>query len=800
MISTKKLTPSFLLAFAVLITLLWPLSPAAQSSLTIPEIMQGEKFVGTSPSGIYWSPDSKQIYFNWNPEANELADLYQTDVSGSTPTKLDPTQRRTSPGRNQVFSQDRSKCLVSQYGDLTWVDLRNGAIIQITHTTDAETNASFSADGNAIFYRRKNNFYRWSPEDGSTTQLTNFNSGSKPPEDKKETEQKEWLEKDQLAYFEILRERDHLQTLREELSDSLRPTYPRKIFLNKKTLSRTTIAPNGRYIWYRLQDATPKGNGTKVPDFVTESGYLKDLNGRPKVGSPKVKSTAYLYDRTQDTVYTIQTDSLAGIHDKPAFLEDYHQVDSTDWDPQYKKPRPVIVLDPTFNDAGTRAVLVVNSLDNKDRWLVELDLKDGSLHLLDRQRDEAWIGGPGIGGWNFASGNIGWIDDHTIYYHSEVSGYSHLYRHDLNNGEKKALTSGNFEIQQAQLSHDKSKFFIITNEVHPGEKQFYHLDINSGKTTRITDAAGAHAVVISPDEENLAIRYSNETTPWELFVMPNKPGVNPKQVTQSVSEAFAAYDWQKPELIQFRAADGVQVPARLYRPENATENGPAVIFVHGAGYLQNAHKWWSSYYREYMFHNILTDHGYTVLDVDYRGSAGYGRDWRTSIYRHMGGKDLSDQVDGATYLVEELGIDPHRIGIYGGSYGGFITLMGLFTSPETFACGAALRSVTDWAHYNDGYTSNILNTPVQDSLAYRLSSPIYHAEGLTKPLLMLHGMVDTNVQFQDVVRLSQRLIELEKDNWELAVFPMEGHGFREASSWVDEYKRIFNLFEEYLKK
>jgi dipeptidyl aminopeptidase/acylaminoacyl peptidase len=200
-----------------------------------------------------------------------------------------------------------------------------------------------------------------------------------------------------------------------------------------------------------------------------------------------------------------------------------------------------------------------------------------------------------------------------------------------------------------------------------------------------------------------------------------------------------------------------------------------------------------------MFHNFLADNGYTVIDIDYRASAGYGRDWRTAIYRWMGGHDLNDNVDGAKYLVEYEGIDPDKLGIYGGSYGGFITLMALFTAPETFEAGAALRSVTDWAHYNHGYTSNILNTPVDDPEAYRMSSPLYHAENLQNHLVMLHGMVDRNVQFQDVVRLSQRLIELEKENWELSVFPMEGHGFVEPSSWTDEYRRIYELFEKRLK-
>jgi dipeptidyl aminopeptidase/acylaminoacyl peptidase len=245
------------------------------------------------------------------------------------------------------------------------------------------------------------------------------------------------------------------------------------------------------------------------------------------------------------------------------------------------------------------------------------------------------------------------------------------------------------------------------------------------------------------------------------------------------------------------------VYARLFTPEmvgaRRHPTNPGVVFVHGAGYLQNAHRYWSTYYREFMFHHLLASRGYVVLDPDYRASAGYGRDWRTAIYRWMGGKDLQDVVDGAKYLVDAHKAHPRRLGVYGGSYGGFITLMAMFTTPDVFAAGAALRPVTDWAHYNHGYTSNILNEPQADIEAYRKSSPIYFAEGLKGALLIAHGMVDVNVHFQDSVRLAQRLIELRKDNWELAAYPVEDHGFVEETSWADEYKRILKLFEQNLK-
>jgi dipeptidyl aminopeptidase/acylaminoacyl peptidase len=312
---------------------------------------------------------------------------------------------------------------------------------------------------------------------------------------------------------------------------------------------------------------------------------------------------------------------------------------------------------------------------------------------------------------------------------------------------------------------------------------------------------GANDVTISPNEKNIAFLSSYSNIPWELYLQENKPAAKPEQVTfKGRSSEFNSFSWQDPEIVTFKASDSATVYARLYKPISPDPLKPAVIFVHGAGYLQNAHKWWSSYFREYMFHNFLAAQGYYVLDIDYRGSAGYGRDWRTGIYRHMGGRDLSDQLDGKKFLVDHFGIDPKRVGMYGGSYGGFLTLMAMFTTPDAFAAGAALRPVTDWANYNNGYTSNILNEPYNDSLAYHRSSPYYFAGGLKGHLLICHGMVDLNVNYQDAVKLSQRLIELGKDNWELASYPMEDHDFMDPSSWTDEYKRIFKLFETVLKR
>ena len=431
---------------------------------------------------------------------------------------------------------------------------------------------------------------------------------------------------------------------------------------------------------------------------------------------------------------------------------------------------------------------------------MQVDVATGKLALLDRQRDEAWIGGPGVGGGGYGA-NIGWVNDSCIYYQSEASGYSHLYVYNLRTATKKALTQGKYEVQNLVLSSNKKYFYLLSNEAHPGQKNWYRIKTDGTQKEKITNQLGGYEISLSPDEKWIAFRYSYINKPWELFIQENEPGKKPIQITdKAASEEFKKYAWRDTKIKTIVARDGQNIYTRIYEPKPGTKNKAAVIFVHGAGYLQNVHYWWSSYFREQMFNNLLADKGYTVIDIDYRASSGYGRDWRTGIYRFMGGKDLDDEVDAAKYLVKNMGIDSNKIGLYGGSYGGFMTLMALFTQPNVFKAGAALRPVTDWAHYNHGYTSNILNEPVNDSIAYAKSSPINFVGGLKNHLLICHGMVDLNVNFQDAVRLSQRLIELGKDNWELAVYPVEDHGFVEPSSWTDEYKRILKLFDTYLLK
>ncbi len=776
---------------SLIILLAWQVSNAQQ--LSVEKIMQDQsKWIGASPSNVFWSEDSKTIYFSWNPDKNKGDSLYKCSIYDKKPQKVSPQERRKLPNPNGVYSSDKQKKVYEKFGDIFLIYPKTAQIRQLTNTIEKESNPYFSGDETAVVFTKNNNLFALDIQEGSIKQLTNFVAGAKKP-DAKPNEQEKWLKADQLAMFDILKERKDKKEEAEKLAKQEQPKRVKDIYLDDKSIDQIQISPNLQFITYRLSTPIKTAKNTLVPSYVTESGFTEDIPSRTKVGAPMANYENFIYDAKRDSVYQMNTADISGLYDVPSFRKDYGK-DSLSKKAQARK---LIISTPIWSPNGTHAIVNIRSLDNKDRWIMSLDAFSGKLKLVDRQHDDAWIGGPGIG-YNFSSGTLAWLNDSQIYFQSEADGFSHLYLANVLTGEKKQLTKGKFEVQQVQLSQNKQFFYLTTNEEHPGQQHLYRMSVEGGERQKLTQMVGANEATLSPDENHIALRHSYINKPWELYWQSNTQAAQAEQMTHSLTDEFKAYPWKEAKVIAFKARDGVEVFARIYEPKAKIKNKKAVIFVHGAGYLQNAHYWWSNYSREYMFHNLLVDKGYTVLDIDYRASAGYGRDCRTGIYRFMGGKDLEDNVDGAKLLVEKYGINPKKIGIYGGSYGGFITLMAMFTTPDVFAAGAALRPVTDWAAYNHGYTANILNEPQTDSIAYRKSSPIYHAAGLKGHLLICHGMVDVNVHIQDSYRLVQRLIELKKENWEMASYPMEDHGFVEPTSWMDEYKRILKLFEERL--
>ncbi|HEV7903308.1 MAG TPA: alpha/beta fold hydrolase [Pyrinomonadaceae bacterium] len=821
--------------------------------LTVDSIMRGAALVGYEPTSVRWSQDGGRVYFRWKaatePRLKEF-DTYVVNRDGANLRKLSEEEARNAPPASGELSKDKKWTVFADEGDIYLYDHARGARRQVTRTVETETNPHFTREQTRIYFTRQNNLYLLSLEGGLLEQLTDIRvggggggqrqGGASESQQGRGTESQEVLKREERELIEAVRERAARREEQEAKRKARERRNPFQIAAGQ-VVTNLSLSPDGAYVVAIVAEQAAAAKQTIVPNYVTESAYTEDIQSRTKVGDAQGRTRLYVISvetgdarqvehgqrmtpvpvvrtRTEQNATgqaerergapqtQQQTQQTQGQQQSQAQTQGQQQgqqtpprtqTESTAQTNTQERERDVQLFQLQWSEDGRNAAMLARSADNKDRWVLLLDPATGKTRVLVALHDDAWANGPG-------AFTLGWLpDNRRVYFESEGDGFAHLYTVSIEaNSTPVQLTRGAFEVSDVRLSTDKTKFYFTSSEVSFAERHLYSMPLSGGERTRLTYLAGNNEVDISPDEKMFAFIHSYSNAPPELFLVENRGAGNShvflaQQITTSPLPEFSTYKWIDPPLVSIRARDGQTIHARLYKP--ARQNGAAVLFVHGAGYLQNVHKWWSSYYREYMFHHLLMERGYTVLDIDYRGSAGYGRDWRTAIYRHMGGKDLTDHVDAVRYLVAEHNIDAKRVGLYGGSYGGFITLMAMFTEPDVFAAGAALRPVTDWAHYNHTYTSNILNLPQSDLEAYKRSSPIYFAEGLRGALLICHGMVDGNVHFQDSVRLAQRLIELRKENWELAAYPVEDHAFERDTSWADEYKRILKLFTENLR-
>jgi dipeptidyl aminopeptidase/acylaminoacyl peptidase len=747
--------------------------------LTIRQIMQGPGVVGTPPSNPRFSADGQVVYFEWNDPApldsmnasapedayqhyldlEKKAGTYRLDVATKRMEKLAKAVADTTAPGEFAWDRERKHRAEIRGGDLFLVDLEPARTRRITQTLAAERSVQMSPDGKTVYFLRDNDVYAIAWSGGPLRQLTNLQLADDPDDAPKPTPQRKFLIDQQKELFVEFKDRDD-----DKDKDKARP---RAVYLGAGlTIQSVAVSPSGRYAAVGINKPASGARAPLIPIVPTESGYLETEEARSYVGDAQDVASVAFVDLTADSL--IQID--AGEH---------LSVNAMSWSPA----DDIVLLRGLTDDSQDRLFMTASPVERLPSGHV-------SARVVDRWHDPAWVDGP-----DFDNTGAWMPDGKSIYFIAEPAGWGHLYT-ATRSGRRTQLTHGEFEVYGAWLDEDGKRWLIVSNEGRPGARRLWTMDLDGSHRTLVTPEAATYEFTFSPDMRTAAVLGSKTTSPTELYLFNAASGALDGPLTVSTTKVFRSFPWLEPETVWFTASDGVSVPAHLFTPERygGTPNGAGIIFIHGAGYLQNVIDGWSYYYREFMFHHFLAARGYTVLNVDYRGSAGYGRDCRTAIYKHMGGRDLDDIIDGAHYLEKEHGVGVKQVGVYGGSYGGFLTLMAMFKYPKDITSGAALRSVTDWAHYNHGYTVRILGTPADDPEAYRRSSPIYFAEGLEGNLLILHGLRDDNVLAEDDIRLAQRLIELGKENWELALHPVERHGYRRAASWTDQMTRAYKLF------
>ncbi len=807
------------------LTALLCLAAAPARAITIEQAMADPDWIGPPVEQAYWSLDGGSVYYRVKQKGSPVRDLHRVTLADGRDDIVDPAEMADADGAAPVYDRERRRAAFVRNGDVFVRELPGGRLLQVTRTPEQEASPQFSADGRAVQYRVGTDWYSHDLATRVSGPVAVVKA-TKDPDSAKPDD----LGEMQLRWFSTLRKLKADKAAQKQHADNYAQGDPTRAPLpfhigDQVKIEGSTLSPNGRWL---LLVTSPKdheaGRKGKLQRFVTDSGYEEQEEERTRVGrNDPAPQSLVLLDLVKHSQRPLAFDDLPGIGDDPLAdvrkenekLRRERGLEKADADDKtagtkgrdrHDKDEPQLRTVRIISDAedgggggfawsadGGSLAIQIRAIDNKDRWIATVDFDRATLSSRHRLTDPGWIN------WNF--NEFGWLrDNRTLWYVSEESGYSQLYAIAAG-GKAKALTRGRFEVSGPVESPDGRWFYLRANAEAPYSYDVYRVAVGGGELERVTALKGMQAFTLSPDGRQLALLHSSAYVPNQLAVA-GVDGGAPRTLTDTRTPEFKAQSWLMPEIVQVPSSHaGQPIHAKFYKPRDfdPAKKYPAVLFVHGAGYLQNVHLGYPAYFREQMFHNLLVEKGYVVLDMDYRASEGYGRDWRNAIYRRMGTPELEDLIDGVRWLEQNASADPARVGLYGGSYGGFMALMAMFRAPEVFKAGAALRPVTDWTQYNHEYTSNILNTPQIDPIAYERSSPIEFADGLEGGLLIAHGMIDDNVLYEDSVRLFQRLVELRKDDFELAGYPLERHGFVHADAWLDEYKRILKLFETHLK-
>ena len=769
-----KLRPFFFL-FAIYLSC----SYAAAQNLTVRDIMAEPSIAGMRAEGEKLSPDGSKVIYLWNPEGKLPRDLYMVSTKGGpssvvlrvsdlpvpsrTPEKEnkldyglvirdDFVRERENQLGNFEWSPDSKRLVFSYAGDM-YLLTPGGKPARLTQTQVPETALRF-LDNDRVLYSQNGNLFVWSLTSNLITQIS-------------------------------------------------RESNPQAF------ISVTTATPNkvGSLLAYVVSDSS-KFKPLVVPNYLDEFVQASSI----RRGWSEQKILVVPTDGSRDTPFEIKLP-------KPEGVSNFRRL-------VWAADNRSLIADRIDKDTKRRQLFYIRNVGAKDEQII----------LVTEETDEKWQAP--LSSIVEPSPN----DTLQLFFGSEKAGYNHIYLAKLeaetrpigsvsdpsarvaDGGDtlKKdaritQLTNGNWQVEWAKWSTSASGpnavVYSSTSESGAFERKFSRLSIDaSGKavTERFDPMSGMKD---GPQYEATTMIFTNSrwNSPGELFAIPNvfcvdcSGMVYATKLTSTTPKSWAERNWNSPKFESIRSRDGKYIPAKIYVPAKFSNKKkyPMVIFVHGAGYLQNVIDGWNNYYREFMFNQLLTQKGYVVVDIDYRGSAGYGRDWRTDVYHFLGGKDMDDHIDAIDYMVKNYSVNPTKVGVYGGSYGGFMAEMLAMRAPDKVAAAAALRPVADWKNYyasSPGYTAQRLGFPDKNPEAYKRSSPITYADKLERPLLILHGMSDDNVHAQDSIQLIEKLIRLGKTQYfETMLYPSENHAFVRPQSWTDEYERILAFFEKHLK-
>ena len=423
--------------------------------------------------------------------------------------------------------------------------------------------------------------------------------------------------------------------------------------------------------------------------------------------------------------------------------------------------------------------------------LLFADADTGTSKTILTESDKYWI--------NISDDLYFFSDNKRFLWSSERTGYRHFYLYDTDGKELAQLSSGEWAISDlggfgpGSANHpavDEASGYIYftTNKDNVRETQLYRVSLSDKSLTRITKDAGSHSAKIAPDASAFIDTYSTAATPsrQDLYRM---DGTKVAVVNEGKVPDLAEYKLSPLEFVEVTADDGTKLNASIIKPLNfdPAKKYPVLINVYGGPHVQLVRNTWGGL--RYLLDQVYAAKGYILFTLDNRGSWGRGHAFESLVYHHMGKIELQDQLAGVKYLKSLGYVDPARIGITGGSYGGYMTLEALFNAPEVFKLGVSDAPVTDWKLYDTIYTERYMGRPQDNADGYKDSSPVNQAEYLKAKLMLVHGTGDDNVHFANSVELLNAMIDGGHYPDQFMAFPGRGHGISDPAARRLEIQR-----------
>ena len=384
-------------------------------------------------------------------------------------------------------------------------------------------------------------------------------------------------------------------------------------------------------------------------------------------------------------------------------------------------------------------------------------------------------------------------DGKRFLWSSERSGYRHLYLFDLERKQLAQLTKGEWEVSAVDaVDETKGLVYFTATEKSPLERQLYRIAFDATGFTRLTKEAGTHAAVLAPNAAAFYDTFSNAAAPQRQDLY-RADGSRITTINENKIAELGDYHLSPMEFLIVKSRDGAQLNASIIRPPdfNPQKRYPVLVYTYGGPHAQVVRNAWGG--ANFLWHELMAQKGYIVFSVDNRGSAGRGHAFETPLHFRMGAQELSDQRDGVQYLKSLPYVDANRIGIWGWSYGGHMTLHAMFEGGDDFKVGFAGGPVTDWRYYDSIYTERYLGLPQKNEKGYQDSSPVKYAAQLKGKLLIAHGTGDDNVHFANTLSVMNDLIEAGK-YVEVLAFPGRGHGVSDPAARRVLMRRVTQFF------